>query len=298
MQALLAQGAQNISAVPAQLCLPCRAGFTSAAITTTNAEAELTLRISEQEGIGLPLVIEQKESAVNEALLALNLMVPAGPVVLYVPHSELGAYQAQISTIAGLEQRVTLTADHWSNWIAGAKATDLNLATGLGAGSGMQLNWRPWRWPLALAAVALAVNIVGLNLDWWRMQREATQLRTNMIQIYKTTYPKETVVLDPVAQMRQKAAAAQTAAGRLTTDDFLALAARLGQSFGSVAQSASSAKTGVPAVATLEYRDRSLWLKLKAPADSAAEQLKAALAAQGLFVFESDAGTWKIRSTK
>jgi general secretion pathway protein L len=298
MKAVLALGARNVSALPAQLCLPHRPGIVSAAIAQRDAEIDLTLRLSEQEGIGLPLMIEEPESAVNEVLQALCAIVPSAPITLYVPQAALRAYQDQVNAVPGLDQRITLVHDQWSRWIAGANGAGINLAAGLGTGGSAQANWRPWRWPLALAVVTLTINVAALNIDWWRMKREANSLRANMVQTYKTAYPKETVVLDPLAQMKQKIAEAQTAAGQLAPDDFTALSAKFGPAWALVTQAAASRKTAAPAIAAIEYRERSLWVRLKAPGETPTEQFKAALAAQRLSLSEPEAGVWKIRSAK
>jgi general secretion pathway protein L len=298
VKAALTLGARNVSALPAQLCLPHRSGIVSAAITQWDAEIDLTLRLSEQDGIGLPLMIEQPESAINEVLQALGIVVPSAPITLYVPQAELRAYQDQVNAVPGLDQRITLVSDQWSRWIVGSNEAGLNLVSGLGTGVGPQANWRPWRWPLALAAVTLTINVAALNIDWWRMKREANSMRANMIQTYKTTYPKETVVLDPLAQMKQKISEAQTAAGQLAPDDFTALSAKFGQAWALATQAATSRKATAPAIAAIEYRERSLWVRLKTPGETPTEQLKAALAAQRLSWSEPEAGVWKIRSAK
>ena len=265
LKAVLALGARHISALPAQLCLRHRSGIVSAAVTERNREIDLTLRLSEHEGIGLPLMVEPPESAVDEVLQALHAVVPSGPVTLQVPQAALASYQNRINAAPGLDQRITLVADSWQCWITGANGPGIDLAKGLEAGAGPQKNWRPWRWPLALAAATLTINAAALNIDWWRMKREADSLRANMIQTYKTTYPKETVVLDPLAQMKQKIAAAQNAAGQLAPDDFTALAAKFGQAWALETRAAASRKTAPPAIAALEYRERSLWVRLKTP---------------------------------
>src|ERR1019366_4158376 len=104
---------------------------------------------------------------------------------------------------AALNKRINVSADNWSRWIAGASVTTLDLMAGLGAGTGSKLDWRPWRWPLALAAAVLVINTTALNIDWWRMKGETNSLRAAMIQIYKSAYPKESVIIDPIAQMQQ-----------------------------------------------------------------------------------------------
>ena len=243
-------------------------------------------------------MVESPESALDEVLQALHAVVPSGPVTLQVPQAALASYQSRINAAPGLDQRITLVADSWQCWIAGAHGPGIDLAKGLEAGAGTQTDWRPWRWPLALAAATLTINAAALNIDWWRMKREADSLRANMVQTYKTTYPKETVVLDPLAQMKQKIAAAQNAAGQLAPDDFTALAAKFGQAWALETQAAASRKTAPPAIAALEYRERSLWVRLKTPGATPSDQFKTALASQRLSWSEPEPGVWKIRSAK
>jgi general secretion pathway protein L len=45
--------------------------------------------------------------------------------------------------------------------------------SGLGAAGARQRDWRRWRWPLRLALLAVAVNLIGLNIEWLRLKREA-----------------------------------------------------------------------------------------------------------------------------
>lgn len=294
-------GARHLAALPAQLCLPHHAGSVSAAITGQETNIDLTLRLSEQDGIGLPIMPEQPESAVYEVLQALHTMVPESPITLYVPQSAVPIYQQALAAAEAPDERIGVFADNWSRWIAGAGRTSLDLITGLSASSGPQLNWRPWRWPLILAGAVLFVNIVALNLEWWRMKNEANSLRAAMTQIYKTTYPKEPVIIDPIAQMRQKIAAAKRDSGQAASDDFTALAAAFGAAWSNVMQAQPTSKTP-PGIAALEYRERSLFVRLKPDAQAPTEQMKSALASRNLSLnlapSQSAAVVWQIRSVK
>ncbi len=290
-------GARHIAALPAQLCLPYQSGIVSAAVTGQDANTDVTIRLSEHDGIGLPLLPEQAETAAHDVVQAICALVPEAPITLYVPQADVQLYQDTVNTLLALEQRITIYADNWSRWIGDANNTTLDLTAGTGAGAGPKIDWRAWRWPLALASAVLLINIVGLNIDWMRMKREADGLRALMMQTYKSTYPKETVIVDPIAQMRQKIAAAQHDAGQVAPDDFTALAANFGEAWARVMQ-APDRKGAASPIATLEYRDRSLWLRLKAGASLPADQLKAALAAQNLSLAQPTAGVWQIRSTK
>jgi general secretion pathway protein L len=162
------------------------------------------------------------------------------------------------------------------------------------------VDWRQWRWPLVLAAAVLAINAAALNIEWWRMKNEASALRETMIQTYKSAYPKESVIIDPIAQMQQKIAIARHNSGMAAPDDFTAITAAFGESWSSAA-----GKTG--SIASLEYREHSLFVHLKPGGEAPAQQIQTALAQRGLSLDlgtldlapgQSGAVIWKIRSAK
>ena len=196
---LIAIGARQIAALPAQLCLPYKTGekgSVTAAIddrddSGRNAEIDMTLRLSEQDGIGLAIAHDKDESAAQVAIRTLCAVVPEAPITLYVPQSLVHTYQEIVNDTATQDKdaqikRISVSADNWSRWIAGASDSTLDMMAGLGVGTGPKLDWRPWRWPLALAAAVLAVNAAALNIDWWHVKRETDTLRASMIQIYKS----------------------------------------------------------------------------------------------------------------
>lgn len=290
---LLAYGARNIAALPAQLCLPSQPDRVTAAVTELVVDIELTLRLSAHDGIGLPIMPEHPQAPALDVVQALYAVVPQAPITLYVPPDRMQGYRDALGGMPEGERRIGLSPDNWSMWIAGAKEVALNLMAGLDTGSAT-VNWRAWRWPLVLAGALLLVNIAGLNIDWWRMRKEAAQLRAAMVETYKSVYPKEPVIIDPIAQMQQKIAAAQRASGQSSPDDFVPLAAGFGEAWSSVAQDQSAA----PAIAAIEYRDRSLFVRPKAEGNALAAQLKPALAARNLSLTEPKAGIWQIRSAR
>ncbi len=291
-KAVGAHSPRRMSAVPAQLCLPYRPGTVSAAIDHGADEIELTVRLAEQEGIGIAMA---PGSSAADVLEALGAVARDAPVTLYVPDGLLDAYRGASHAMPELAQRVTFVRDEWSGWLEGVDSAGLDLVTGLGARYTGQADLRQWRWPMALAAGVVAINLTGLYVDWWRMRSEADRLRAGMIQTFKSAYPKESVVLDPVAQMRQKNAAAQRAAGQLAPHDFLVLLSGFGDAWARVRQ-AEPAKS--PPIASLEYRDRTLLVRPKPEAQMPTEQLKAALDASGLSLSQPAAGTWQVRSGK
>ncbi len=288
---LQALGARSAIAVPSQLCLPHQADTISAAVSEHGTDIEVAVRLAEEEGLGLAIVADQPESAAFETVQALSAMAPHAPINLYVSPSRLRDYQDSLHLAPTLEQRITLHADDWHNWIAGADRSRLNLMAGLGMTAGPKVDWQRWRWPLVLGAAVLMVNVIGLNIDWLRLKREADALRTGMIQTYKTAYPKESVSDDPLAQLRQKLAAAQRDSGQMAPDDFVALVAAFGEAWASTGQ-------GTPPIASLEYRDRSLTVKVKPDSAVSTDQLTNALASRNLSIAQPSTGVWQIRSNK
>ena len=164
---------------------------------------------------------------------------------------------AQYQELAAGMEGVTVEGDHWAHWIAGARAAPLDLA--------------------------------GMNIEWMRLKREAATVRTSMQQTFKAAYPNEAPVFGLEAeQMRRNIAAAKLQGGQASMDDFTSMSAALGEALGGLA--------GRGVVASLEYRDRSLIVKLKPDmVDASAQaQVRDGLAARKLALNETAPGVWKI----
>jgi general secretion pathway protein L len=279
VKSLLAQGARAVAALPAQLCLPLQPGAVSAAI----GDSEITLRLGPYDGLGLAMA-----STPPVALQTVRALAGDAPLTLYVPPAQLGEYQA---LLADAEPAVTLEADRWEHWIAGAKSAPLDLVPGLGSAGAPVRDWQRWRWPLRLALLAVVVNLVGLNIEWLRMKREADAVRATMVKTFRAAYPKETVILDPAAQMHKNIALAKANLGQVGPDEFTYLSAAFGE--------AARALPRPPAIGSLEYRERALTVKVKPETvdPTVSGQLKTALAARNLSLTEAAPNTWLIRST-
>ena len=279
VRALLAQGARAVAAMPAQLCLPLQPGSVAAAIDG----AELTLRQGLFQGFGLTL-----EATPSVVLQTARAFSGDAPLVLYVPPARMGEYQA-LAVEAG--PGITLEADDWAHWIAGSKTTALDLVSGLGAAGSQPRDWRRWRWPIRLALLALAINLIGLNVEWLRLKREADTVRQSMTQTFRSAYPNQTTILDPVAQMRQNIARARASTGEVAPDEFTYLAAAFGEATRSLGRQ--------PGIASIEYRERALSVKVKPETvdPGLTGQLRTALAARNMSLDETAPGSWLIRST-
>lgn len=290
-------GARQITALPAQLCLPDQPDSVHAAVSEYDSGIDLTLRLAEHNGIGLACGIGENSSAPQEIIRALDAIVPEARITLYVPQVSEAAYQNEIQNTGNT--RITVSADNWTHWIAGAASASLDLMAEQRGSSGPKMDWRAWRWPLVLSAIVLLVNIAALNFDWLHLKREASALRSAMFQTYKSAFPGETVIIDPLAQMKQKIEAAKHGAGQAAPDDFTAMMAVFGEAW-STTVNASGA--GAPEIAAFEYRDRRLLVRMKPGAAAPTQQMKAALALRNLSL-ELSAGqstpvVWEIRSVR
>jgi general secretion pathway protein L len=133
------------------------------------------------------------------------------------------------------------------------------------------------------------VNMIGLNVEWLRLRGEANATRQQLTQTFRSVYPRDPVV-DPVAQMTQNIARAKAASGQPTPDEFNFMAAAFGEAARGLPQA--------PAIASLEYREKVLNIKLKPGAVDPAQvnQLKTALATRKLALTDAGPGLLQIRS--
>jgi len=296
LQTLTGYGARQVAALPSQLCLSQAAGNAAAAVTMFGAEIDVTLRLSDQNGMGLSLMSDEPASAAGDVLQTLCALVPTVSLALYVPQEEVAAYQQTVDVLLPIEQRVTVLTDQWQCWISGARAMPVDLITGLRGASSAGTDWARWRWPLVLGTLLLVINIGALNFQWWRLSREAAQLQASMVQIYRSAYPKETVIVDPAAQMRQKISTAQRDNGKPAADDFTSLAAGFGAAWASLPQ--ISADASKPGIESVEFRDRSLFVKPRPDIEMPLAQMRVALASRNLTLSQSAPGVWQIRSSQ
>jgi general secretion pathway protein L len=284
-QALVAQGAHSVSALPAQLCLPYQPGAVSAALDANDAGLELTLRRSQHEGLGLALAADPES-----ALFTLRALAGEEPVTLYLNPIQtkiIAPVLARLADAASVSG-IALAEDHWAHWIAGARSAGLDLAAGLGASGAAARQWQRWRWPLRLAVLAVLVNVAGINIEWLRLKKEADNERLSMKQTFKATYPNEAAIY-PAEQMRRNIAQAKLENGQMAPDEFIALSAAFAE--------ALSALPRKDVIAVLEYRDRALQVKVKPNTvdGPAVGQIKAALAARKLELVETTPGAWQVR---
>ncbi len=156
---------------------------------------------------------------------------------------------------------------------------------------------RPWRLdratlrrlrlPIALACAALLVAVIGANVQWMMLARERDTLTAQMTELLLNAFPKTTVVLDPASQMTTQLEHLRVAAGEMSPDDYLSLAARLEHALGSVP---------VNGIAALDYHDRRLDVTFK-PDVKPDPAFAQRLAQNGLVGdIDTNTGRWVIRN--
>jgi general secretion pathway protein L len=284
VKALQAQGAHSVSAVPSQLCLPFQPGAVSAALTLGDSGYELIMRQSQYEGLGLALPAQPQA-----ALQTLRALAGDLPVTLYLAPAQMKQLEPLVAALGAEAPHLTLAEDHWQHWAAAARGAGLDLAPALGASGASARLWQRWRWPVRIAALAVLVNVVGINVEWLRLKREAAAVTQSQNQIFQAAYPKELVIYDRLEQMRKNISLAKAAGGQPGADEFTALCAGFGEALSLLPQK--------DIIATLDYKERALQVKVKPNTVDAAAlaQLRSALEGRKLELSETSPGAWQIR---
>jgi general secretion pathway protein L len=288
IDALRQSGARRIHVLPISLCLPSPNSHLSAALFQYAHRYELALRLSDHEGIGLAVDVDDEIQLPNAVARLIVTLAGNHPVSLSVPAAQVALFEKWID-VEQLSQ-ITLTEQQWSDWIAASAKVSVDLISAFEGNQRAAFPWREWRWPIALAAAASLVNIAAINADWWRLRSEGQQLRDEITDIYRRSFPNETVVLDPLAQIKQKIAASRQASGQLNTSDFVVLAAALGEVW-------REAGNDLRAIDALDYRDGMLTIKLKKAAQVSLAAMRSPLATRELQLTPSptDPLLWQVK---
>ena len=282
-------GARRIRVVPISLCLPVAEGAVSAALLSHTNGFELALRFSDDEAMGLPVDVDDERALPGTVAQLLSALAPARAVRLSVPAAQHEWFTQWVQTQHGSSNQ--LNEQSWAEWIDASTRVPLDLMAAIGDHQLSHIDWRTWRWPIALTGTLALFNIIALNADWWRLRSEGLQVRDDITAIYQRSFPNDKVVLDPLAQMKQKIAASRSASGQLTASDFIVLSATLGEAW-------REAGNNLRAIATLEYRDSTLSIKLKQGVQVSLEALRSPLTARQMQLTPSptDPLLWHLRS--
>ena len=279
--AVLGTVAQTAPAILADVALT--ATPEPALVDTTEPRVELALaRGAHGEGLAVPL------SALGTTLAAL---AGGATVTVY----ELTALPGGEPTLAGEAVpahgvHVGVTPLPFDTLAHNAIACGFDLCQ-------FEFESRPWRLdratlrrlrlPIGFAVAALVIAVIGANVQWMMLARERDTLTAQMTELLLNAFPKTTVVLDPASQMTTQLEHLRVAAGELSPDDFLSLAARLDRSLGAVP---------VNGIAALDYHDRRLDVTFK-PEVHPDPAFAQRLAQNGLAgAIDTNTGKWVIRN--
>ncbi len=284
---LFALGANQVKAQPAQLCVPWKKDQCSAVLADQPLDDGLTLRLDYENGVGMLLDPSLKP---EDCLATITMLAKPGPIALHLPAYLVNDFKALIKADPALDERITVQESTWTNTIQAAKSVNFNLMAGLNNAQTNRIQWQIWRLPLILAALVLLVNIIALNYDYWTLKREAQALRQGMMQTYKTTFPKDTVVVYPLEQMRKKLDLAQRNSGQASPDDFTLLLTQFGAAWNTLPPAKA------PKLVSVEYKDHALVIQVKG--DMPQKQLQADFDSRGLVLKKNNADVWQVRSAK
>lgn len=96
--------------------------------------------------------------------------------------------------------------------------------------AGLQsLRYAPSWFPVRLGLITLLlIQVIGLNVEAWQESQVSQKLQSQLPAMLKSTFPKVTVVIDPLLQMQREVDALRLASGSLSPSDFEPLLAALG----------------------------------------------------------------------
>jgi general secretion pathway protein L len=170
------------------------------------------------------------------------------------------------------------------------KAADTNLLDPIAGSLGksgqdknQKFNWRHWRLPIGLAVACAVAAIGGLNLMWWQLEREKSNLLEQTQRSFREAFPKATVVVNPKLQAQRLVSDLRRNLGAGAPDDLAALVKRLGDGLEGAA---------IDAVHSIDYADGRLKVKFQpgvADSGPARDQMKQSLQRAGLSIkFENE----------
>jgi general secretion pathway protein L len=284
-------GAKKISALPLQLCLHTETGSATAVAAIEKNSIELSLRSALHDGAGLSLQISSESTMPEDVVQALTILQAEGDINLYVPATQLRAFEATQLP----QTRLSLKTINWETRIRGIGSASFDMMSGIRNNNATSFNWKLWRWPVYLAVAVLGVNILALNLEWFSMKREAQRLDETILQTFRNAYPKEKVIADPMLQMQQKIKLAERSAGKASDDDFVVLAAKFAQAWDGISPNTGGAQNSI---AMLEYHEHNLFVKMQSGLPVPIERIRSALSEHGLILLSNSNGVLKIKASE
>ena len=300
-------GHRNVKAVPAMRCLPLHEGdgeFVAAVlgdvIATTPMPLGGELPLPPLSAMSTTPRVEIAIARGENAALGEGLAIPADAVAstLVALSGEQPVTLYSLAGVPGIEPRVFpvrpgvqgALALSFETLARNALANRFDLCQFEFAAQPWRLDratMRQLKLPIALLAGALAVSVIGINVQWMQLARQRDAINAQMTETLLNAFPKTTVVLDAPDQMSRQLDLLRLASGQLSPSDFLSIADAFARSLGPIP---------VNGIAVLDYRDRRLDVTFK-PETKVDPGLQRRLMANGLSgAIDTNTGNWTIRN--
>lgn len=283
----VALGAQKISAHAISSGLPLQAESATVLVESTNLDQlgeqilEISVRAAGQLGSGLTIALRDKKiddvDVATQIQQTIKILLPQGAINYFVA-PELEAVLSKVSATEGdVSPQVQYSKPDWKTKISGLSTQTLDLFSTFNLEGKQSFDWAKWRWTLILSSSIVLISLFALNWKWMSLRTEANTIQDSIQAIYQSAFPKEPVSRDPLFQMQQKINAAKKMAGESSNDDFLVLSAQFAAAWGQLVPGQPTAT-----VASIEYRERSLFIQPKNLAEVPVDQLTSLLKELGL----------------
>jgi general secretion pathway protein L len=229
-------GLRVAAIVPESLIIPFAAGTWSLGCVGSGAGLRCWLRTEGQQAMPLPA---DPASAVAVAA-ALTRQAGRPSQLMAYGAADVDSALGESLAAALAVPRVVGPSDPFSAWLAG---------DGPDGGYGVPMSllafdraagrtWIRWRIAAALAALIVAVQIVGMQWQWAGLRREAGELRRQSVGVLTTTCPETHVVLDAPLQMARGLAGLRASSGRSDPADFSTMMAASARIFAALPSNA------------------------------------------------------------
>jgi type II secretion system protein L len=167
--------------------------------------------------------------ALNEVKVAEDTNVVPTAIHVYTTGNariDIAAWQQEIGSVGLIEGKdgKAGTGSAYSVPNATPRA-NMNLLVGAFTPVRNASSWRALRPATALATLVIALQLVFVSVDAWRLASERRELRTQMENLFRQSFPEATTIVDPALQMRRNVAALKRERG-IVTDESQQLLAR------------------------------------------------------------------------
>lgn len=262
--------------LPDYLALPAAAGVWSLALRGSGPGAAISVRLGVEDGFTAqaPLALVMLQQALDSTPRPKVLLLPQDAPPEFAELARIRDIPVAASPAAvaalGLPQPVVL--GH------GELACDLR-RNPMAAQAQLERKLRPWRWPLLAAVLAAALWSAAQITAIRRIEAQTAAAAAETTALAQTHFTNGAPVLDARLQISRALSGLRTAAGPAAQPDVLELTRRI---------AAVAAKAGARAESLSYQQGEAVRLAVRLADFAAADQLAAALRAQGLAVQLTD----------